>query len=281
MAEVDLRRLPEDEVVLQFGGRPNEVDAFTFSNSLVAFAEAIQEINRQISPETAVQVSIEGIGLGSFRAKINARRKPLSALWREVGKPVLIGVLTYLICHRILAPAPFDIKVNESTVVITHGDDRIIIPRTVYDATQKLAEPRQVEHHIARAFNVMENDPSVTDFGLAAGIHDLEPIVPVHRERFSIFAVPQEPETGDKRRSYEERTHLTIIKAIFQRGHRKWEFVWKGGVRISASIQDQTFFDKLARREFWFAQGDELDVQLRVRQLYDDANSVYINAGLR
>jgi hypothetical protein len=48
MPDIDLRNLPSDEFVLHFGGRPNEVDAFTFSNSLIAIAEALQEINRQI-----------------------------------------------------------------------------------------------------------------------------------------------------------------------------------------------------------------------------------------
>ena len=40
MADVDLSDLRGDEFVFHFGGRPKEVDAYTFANSLIAFSEA-------------------------------------------------------------------------------------------------------------------------------------------------------------------------------------------------------------------------------------------------
>ena len=49
MADIDLRALSASEVVLHFGRRPNEVDAFTFSNSLIALSDALREINSQIN----------------------------------------------------------------------------------------------------------------------------------------------------------------------------------------------------------------------------------------
>ena len=276
MADIDLRELPENDVVLHFGGRPNEVDAFTFSNSLVAFAEALQEINKQTSPGTAVEISIEGVAPGSFRAKINTKLKPLSGLWAGVGKPVLVGVLAAFIYDKTLGPSTPVITVNDAEVVIQRGSDRIIIPRYIYDARQRVSDPHQVERHIARAFAAMEDDPSVTDFGLTGRIDDPGLIIPVQREKFALLSMPEQAPTEDGRRYRDERTRVTIIKAIFQRGSRKWEFVWQG-LRISAAIQDPSFFDKLAAREFWFAQGDELEVMLRIHQKYDDVNAVYIN----
>ena len=277
MAEIDLRTLPENEIVLHFGGRPNEVDAFTFSNSLVAFAEALQEINRQLSPGTSIEISIEGVGPGSFRAKIAARLKPFVGLWREIGKPVLIGVLTAWIYEKTLGPGDPIIIVNESEVVIQKGHDRIIVPRYIYDARQKISRPQQVEQHIARAFTVLENDPSITDFGLTARIDDSAPAIPIQRDQFALLGVSMPTPSEDGRRHRDERTRITILKAIFQRSHRKWEFVWQGGIRISAPISDEEFYNRLASREFWFAQGDELDVILRVHQRYDDVNKIYIN----
>lgn len=279
MADIDIRKLPQTEIVLHFGGRPNEVNAFTFSNSLVAFAEALQEINRQTAPGTSVEISIEGVGPGSFRAKIATKLKPLSGLWKEVGKPVLVGVLATIIYHRVIGAANPVIKVDDTEVVIQQGDDRIIVPRYIYDAHQRLPQPREVERHIARAFSAIEDDPSVTDFGLTASLEDSTPVVPVSREKFAILSAPVQPIPEEGRRYRDERTKVTILKAIFQRGNRKWEFVWQGGVRISAAIQDAAFFDKLASGEFWFAQGDELDVVLRIHQKYDDVNGVHINEG--
>ena len=276
MAEIDLSKLPDSEIVLHFGGRSNEIDAFTFSNSLVAFAEALQEINRQISPELAVEVAIEGVGPGCFRAKINTKIKSLGGLWRGVGKPLLIGILASYIYERTLGTSTV-IKVDSSMVVIEQGSNRIIIPRDVYDARQKLPRPQQIERHVARAFAAMEDDPSVTDFALMARIDDPTPPFAIPREDFPRLSTPELSAGEDGRRYRDERTLVTIVKAVFERGNRKWEFVWQSGVRISAPIQDPTFFDKLASREFWFAQGDTLDVMLRVHQKFDDINGVYIN----
>jgi hypothetical protein len=147
----------------------------------------------------------------------------------------------------------------------------------VYDARQKLPRPQQIERHIARAFAAMEDDPSVTDFGLMARIDDPAPPFSIPRENFARLSVPEQETAADGRRYRDERTLVTIVKAVFERGNRKWEFVWQGGVRISAVIHDPSFFDKLASREFWFAQGDTLDVMLRVHQKLDDVNGVFIN----
>jgi hypothetical protein len=70
MAEIDLSNFIGDEFVFHFGGRPNEVDAYTFANSLLAFSEAIREINQQANPGTKLEIVIEGLGHGSFRAKL-------------------------------------------------------------------------------------------------------------------------------------------------------------------------------------------------------------------
>jgi hypothetical protein len=58
MADIDLGSLSPSDIVLHFGGRPNEVDAFTFSNSLIAFAEAISEINGQINENYSIEITI-------------------------------------------------------------------------------------------------------------------------------------------------------------------------------------------------------------------------------
>jgi len=46
------------------------------------------------------------------------------------------------------------------------------------------------------------------------------------------------------------------------------------GIRISAPIKSDEFFDKLATREYDFSQGDVLDVTLRVHQVRDEISGV-------
>lgn len=57
-----------------------------------------------------------------------------------------------------------------------------------------------------------------------------------------------------------------------------WQFGW-AGLRISAPITDESFFDKLASREYVFGQGDMLKVTLRVHQRWDDVARTYFNVG--
>jgi len=137
MAEIDLRRLSEDEFVIHFGGRPNEVNAFTFSNSLIALSEALQEINKQTNPELGIEVAIEGVGPGSFRAKLKTRLKSLGGLFKRTSEGVIVGVLATLICQRLFPDSPISISVDESQVVLQRGHDRIIIPKGIWEALKK------------------------------------------------------------------------------------------------------------------------------------------------
>ena len=263
--------------MLHFGGRPNEVDAFTFSNSLIALSEALQEINKQINPAFGIEIAIEGVGPGSFRAKIRASLKSLSGLFKTGAGNLVIGVLSTLICQRYLGDAP-KITVSDDLVVIQSGADRIIVPRPIWNAKESLTSPRQPERHIGRAFAVMEDDPSITNFGLLGRMTDHAPMAIIPRELFPRLAVPELEESTEGSRYRDERTKLTVLRAILERSSRRWQFVWQG-IRIAAPIRDQTFFDKLATREYWFAQGDILDVMLRIHQTRDDVNGVFINDG--
>jgi hypothetical protein len=282
MADFDLRSLPENEIVLHFGGRPNEVDAFTFSNALIAFGEALQEINRQLNPDTKISVSIDGMGAGSFRAKIKTSSKFLGALFKSaaptITSGVVIGVLTNIV-YGMAFPNKENITITDNEVIIQNGADRIIVPRNMHDATQKLTNSRLIEKHVGRAFSAMEEDPSVTDFGILAEITDHLSLAVIPRESFEQIAAARfDEEPGQDGRRYRDHTHtiLTIVKAVFQRGNRKWEFVWNSH-KISAPIKDEEFFTKLANREILFGQGDELDVTLRAYQTFDDINAVWIN----
>src|SRR6185437_2105122 len=103
MATIDLRDLPSDEFVLHFGGRPNEVNAFTFSNSLLSLAEALREINAQVNPTRSIEIAIEAVGSGSFRAKLKTRAKSITGLFSDdATKNLLIGILASFIVAKYM-----------------------------------------------------------------------------------------------------------------------------------------------------------------------------------
>jgi hypothetical protein len=67
MAVIDLRQFPADQVVIQFGGRPYQVNLYTFANSLIALSEAMRAINTQINPNFNVEITISSVGPGVRR----------------------------------------------------------------------------------------------------------------------------------------------------------------------------------------------------------------------
>ena len=67
-----------------------------------------------------------------------------------------------------------------------------------------------------------------------------------------------------------------MLKLVFERGPRKWQFVWNG-VKISDAIRSDEFFHKLASREYKFTQGDILDVTMRIHQTRNDISGVWMN----
>src|ERR1700676_2628494 len=119
MADIDLTEFSGDEFVFHFGGRPSEVDAYTFANSLIAFAEAIREINKQINPDTKLEIAIEGVGEGSFRAKLKATATSISGLLRgTIATGVVLPLLVTFIYDRYLSEDKINIVINDDSAII-------------------------------------------------------------------------------------------------------------------------------------------------------------------
>lgn len=278
MADIDLRALTPSDLVLHFGGRLNEVDAFTFSNSLIAFGEALREINSQINENYSIEISIEANGPGNFRAHIATKLKSLGGLLLHDARNVIAGILATYIYIKLDNQEPPKIIINDDSVVIQTGTDRVIVPRNTWEAREKVRNHCAIETHVRKAFSVMEEDSSISAFGLASSIHDDAPIALIDRGRFAILTREPIDDGEDSNKTFkDDRTRLTVLKLVFERGNRKWQFVWNG-IKISAPIRSDSFFDKLASREYDFSQGDVLDVTLRVHQVRDEISGVFINS---
>lgn len=139
MAEIDLGEFAGDEFVFHFGGRSSEVDAYTFANSLIAFSEAIREINSQLTPGTKLEITIDGIGEGSFRAKLRTTARSLSDLLRPAvvsrsfAKNIVIPIFLMFIYDKYVADHKAKIIINDDRYIVEFdGGDRVILPKDIY-----------------------------------------------------------------------------------------------------------------------------------------------------
>lgn len=75
-----------------------------------------------------------------------------------------------------------------------------------------------------------------------------------------------------------EVVELQILKAILERGKRKWKFMWRG-IKISAPITSHSFYNEFFNHDITIAPGDSLEVKLEIKQVRNEDTGIYVNKG--
>jgi hypothetical protein len=280
MGVVNVGDLGGGQIVIHFGGALTSVDAYTFGNSLIAFADTIRAVNGVLNPEQSIEIRLEAVGPGSFRAVVKRLKKGLGGFFARGVEAVFWGIIATLIYENLLKRDPHTtIRFEQNEVIIEKGGDTIIIPRTIYDQMPAVRTNPEVQKNLSRTFQVIEEDSAIENFGLTPNLQDEKPLLQVSRAEFPVLAATDyalEVTDDTRHRVRTERARLIILKAWFVPGSRKWSFEWNG-VPLSAPITDESFFDRLASHEILIGQGDALDVELTYEQNFDDALGVYVN----
>ncbi|WP_224826388.1 hypothetical protein [Cognatishimia sp. MH4019] len=278
MATIDLRNFQNsDGFVLHFGGRPNEVDTYTFANALVAFSDAFREINSQVNTSQTIELRLEALGPGSFRGKVKGVPKSIVDALKFAGNVAILPLLMSFIYDHYIDDDTFEIEVNDEYVIITQGGDRTIIPRDAYEASQNLPSPERVHEQMNRAIDAVEDAPSVQSFGIAINLNDDEPVIDLGEQEWANIRSNRTAAVSDpKQRVEQEEVTLSIIKVIFSKTRRKWEFVWRG-VKVSAYVDDPVFLADLMSGQQKVGNGDAVRAVLDIGQEWDENDKVWLN----
>lgn len=278
MQVVDLSKLGDD-FVFHFGGEFHQIDAETFARTLLELSGALKEINRTVNPEFEVDIYIDSLGEGSFRARIKTITKNAAPLLGTVFLSVATSLLASFIYEKINTDnSEIKIIVNDSSYIVEQGNQRIVLPKEVGEFRKRVLENPVVEKRVSKAFEVLENDTDIIEFGITENLKDELPLFNLPRSDFGRLSEIRELTISEERRRVkDEAADLLIIRAIFERGTRKWQFVWRDEIKISAPILDETFFDKLVSHEYVIGTGDRLQVLLRIYQYKDEVSDVWIN----
>ena len=288
MATIDLRNLNDDEFIFRFGGPPSRIDVYTLALALTGFADALREINRVVSPDTELEIFIDSIGPGgSVLAKVITKKTVLGVLGFIATETVLGLFVNYL--YDQLTKDELTVMVGAEEVIVKTGDQTVIIKKEAFEHAERVGANPKVAAGVRRAVEAIREDDGVDSVAILPD-KQTPPVIEIPRHRFNdlvnnldrtfhdISALVPEAALVETphRRIQIERTQLVIIKAVFERGRRKWEFNWSG-VKISAAITDESFFDRLERREFALSQGDALDVDLTITQHYSTTHKAWEN----
>ena len=275
MKIVDISKF-EDSVVLYFDTSNTTINAYTLASALVSIADAAKAANSSINAGHSIEIVVEALGEGSFKAKISAIYSQSKNIFSsQVVAGVIIGILSSYIYERVFSlDDSIKVEINTDEVIIEKGDERIVVPRNVYEATREAEKNPKFTQAIERVFETIEKDPDVKGFGFTESMEAGKPEIIMPRE--SMILASGEIDNTEGVRVIPEIVELQILKAILDRGKRKWEFMWRG-IKISAPITSQSFYNEFFNHDITIAPGDSLEVKLEIKQVRNDDTGIYVN----
>jgi hypothetical protein len=269
----------EESFVIHFGTDLPRVNAYTLASTLVAIANAAKAANAATNPGLEIEIVVEALGAGSFRTRVRALYKSAGNLFSAqtvVGTLVLNIIAAYIFQVTLAPDQDVKVTVNTDEVVIEAGKKTVVIPRKVHDAMKEAEKSPEFRNGVADVFEAVERDSTVNALGIGPSM-DGEPAIMVPRDAFrrAVDAV------ADSRREEDvhdvvEQADVQIMRAIFERKRRRWEFAWRG-IRISAPILDDGFNAQFLARKVPLHPGDGLQVMLRMRRHKDPLSGVVVN----
>ncbi len=275
MQVMDVREF-ETDFVIYFSGEPRRINAYTLASSLVSLADAVKAANSLVNPGYDVEVVVEAFGEGSFKAKIRALYSGASNLFStENLKAIAFSIIATYVYENTLAPDnDVNVTVNTDEVIVEQGGNRLVVPREVHERVKELEKSEKFTQSIGKTFQAVEKDKNVTGLGFCPNFEDDFPSILIPRERFHLLSEP--PQIEDNQRTVVEPADLQILRAILERGNRKWEFVWRG-IKISAPVLDDKFYDDFFAHKIMIAPGDAVAVKLKIYQTRDEDTGIFTN----
>lgn len=277
MPTVDISTL-QNSLVIHFETDDKRINAYTLASTLVSLADAAKAANSTLNAGCEIEVVVEALGPGSFRALIRAIYSTSRNLFsNQVVFGVIIGILGNYIYERTLSlDNKISVEVKSDEVIIQRGQDRVVVPRIVYDATRKVEKNPQFVKAMSKTFEAVASDEKISSLGLVVAMDSPPPQIPIPRSILQTLAteIPDDPDA----RVITESAELQIIKAILEKSKRKWEFMWRG-IKISAPVTHEQFYIDFFAHNITIAPGDTLQVTLAIKQTKDLDTGIYSNVG--
>jgi hypothetical protein len=266
----------DDSVVLYFDTKQSRINAYTLASILVSIADAAKAANASLNPGHEIEIVVEALAEGSFKARISASYKTAKNIFSsQIVAGVIIGVISSYIYERTLSvDDSIKVEIHTDEVVIEKGEERLVVPRQVYESARQVERDPKFVQAIDRTFEAILRDPEIEGFGIIEDEMKERPEFILPRSAI-ILAANEVIELDGKREIY-EIVELQILRAILERGRKKWQFMWRG-VKISAPIISKQFYDDFFSHNITIAPGDSLEVKLVIKQERDNDNGVYIN----
>lgn len=267
----------ENSFLIYFGTESHRLNAYTLASTLVGIADAAKAANATINPGYEIEVVVEALSDGSFRASLQALyRKTNNIFSSEPVKTITYSIIGAFIYQHTLGPdQEITISTSDAEVVIEQGDTRIIVPREVHEAIKEVEKSPNFRKGISDTMRAIESDKEIESVGFSETPFERYPPPQIPRSKFALLTTQYEEDEPDLR-EMTEVTDLQILRAVLERSHKLWQFGWNG-IRISAPVTSSIFYDDFFSHKIVIAPGDVLRVKLRIKQKLNKDLGVYLN----
>jgi hypothetical protein len=157
-----------DAVVIYFDTAGERINAYTLASTLVGIADAAKAANSAINAGYDIEVVVEALGPGSFRAMLRALYTQAGNLFSaESLRSIVLGVIVTFIYERACGVDPVRVQIQTDEVIIESGSNKVIVPRKVYQGTRSAEQNPQFVRSIVKTFEAIGADDAVNGIGVA------------------------------------------------------------------------------------------------------------------
>jgi hypothetical protein len=158
------------------------------------------------------------------------------------------------------------LKRKKDNIIITNNKGDTIVKNK--KAGDIIFNNSTVSITVNNTFSALQSVPQIE--GLTIKDSSSENLFQTDKQGFGRLAIPN-PDTeeisDEKKIVNRYKVALNVFKIVFGPKH-KWEFFFDG-VKISAQIDNENFFQRLLKGEFSFMNGDILIVDLKILQVFN------------
>lgn len=255
----------EEKIVVKFEteGQVKEVNALAVASSMEAVATMIEEVHQGFKDNHKLLVKARPFNPGSFEIPLDIIvivAAGLGLYEKDVISGVLDIIKEYFNLKKLLEGG---IPKIENGGVVIKGN--VIKANNITINLLESSSP--ANKLVSKAIKNAGFDDSIKDLQIIKK-SDEEKIVHVKKSEFGYYDISQHIIELPEEKSKIEKANLVIYGPILEANNQiMWRF-FKDGRKISANIIHKDFLAKVEAGE-QFAAGDNLEVDLRIRQKYD------------
>lgn len=286
-AILNLFYMPElqrkDEFKIKFDGQLHQIDANTLINSLVNLSTIVQEVNTELRTNQKIEIKIKALDRGSFDIHchlvqaLNVALPTLPLISQTVSLANIKTIIETFVAllnlkKHLKGELPKQINEEGDNISIQNNKgNTLVFNKPVFYMYEK--NPT-INNALNKSFETLQNEPAVTDLKVLTAEEVV--LFSASKDEFGEMSAKNKALSANTQSIIKNGVTLNIFKAVFENRRNKWDFLYEGN-KISALINDESFFDRLDRGES-FAKGDTLIVDLQIDQVFDQGVNAFFNS---